>query len=559
MTPPRILTPCLALLAVIALAGCEGTAVGAATDESADTSNLVGDPGFESQTISRGLVAPWTTWVMGTAAEAGTDLAGYSHSGSKSGFVYAASPKDHSWTALAQTVKVQANTHYTLSAYVQSSAGTDGYFGARPTSTSNALNATAIGTLNGYTKLEADFDSGSNTTVEIFAGLWSTAGQSSWIRLDDVSLSAGTTTSPTPPAPPAPPTPPTTGSTIELSPGGNDSANFNSAVARCNGDTIVVNAGTYSMNGLTLGSNCTIKGVGNPVFKSTNPGHAMVVFNNISNLTLNGITFDGGGVYGGSADHLTFTGNTIQNIPWANVDSWNYGGDGIHVYTLTNSTLSGNHCQNLGTNAFAEYPNAGNTSGDPMTNACIGTYLPNNVTIDSNVIESTYEGIKFYETSTAPVTTNNHVTNNRFTQIHRIAIEIQFAGNGVVISGNRMGNWAIPYWGSMCISYATQGTAEIFDNVCDGTGTAGGRAYFGICIENMADAYIHNNLCEVQNPVNPAWTWGTAVANYAWNTPGANVVNNVVCGEHATIQSGNGVTIGQNTSSVSCEGLYQAP
>jgi hypothetical protein len=61
-----------------------------------------------------------------------------------------------------------------------------GYFGVRSPGGAVISEAT-FGSLPTYTQKTVAFNSGSNTSVTVYAGFWG-PGADSWIRLDDVSL-----------------------------------------------------------------------------------------------------------------------------------------------------------------------------------------------------------------------------------------------------------------------------------------------------------------------------------------------------------------------------------
>jgi hypothetical protein len=45
-----------------------------------------------------------------------------------------------------------------------------------------------IGPLNGYTQLTVTFNSGSNSQVQVYAGLWVAAGVTTWLQLGQAQL-----------------------------------------------------------------------------------------------------------------------------------------------------------------------------------------------------------------------------------------------------------------------------------------------------------------------------------------------------------------------------------
>ncbi|WP_163505509.1 DUF4185 domain-containing protein [Fodinicola acaciae] len=142
------------------------------TDKS--PANLLTDPGFEGQT-SNTTAIPW----KGGGVDRG---AGLSHSGANNGFVRSSS----GWNNLEQTVSVKPNTTYKLTGWIRTSANnTDGYFGARTTG-GTVVSEKKFGNLPGYTQLSVTVNSGSQTQLQVYGGLW--ANGDTWLQLDDVAL-----------------------------------------------------------------------------------------------------------------------------------------------------------------------------------------------------------------------------------------------------------------------------------------------------------------------------------------------------------------------------------
>jgi hypothetical protein len=162
--------------------------------------NLVQDPGFEASTS----LSPYWT-VNGSPASAGVDTAAAdSHSGNHNGYIYDASGSQK-FVDLSQTITVAANTTYTLSAWVDAYNITGGLLGARTTG-GTTIASTSVGDSDpgpsthgtDYQQYTVTFNSGSNTSVVIFAG-YTTPGSASFINADDFSLLA---TAGSPPAAP---------------------------------------------------------------------------------------------------------------------------------------------------------------------------------------------------------------------------------------------------------------------------------------------------------------------------------------------------------------------
>ena len=86
-----------------------------------------------------------------------------------------------------QTITVAANTTYTIRGWIRTSANnTDGYFGLRTTG-GQVLGEQRYGNLAGYTQLSVTVNSGANTSLVAYGGLW--ANGDTWAQIDDVSVS----------------------------------------------------------------------------------------------------------------------------------------------------------------------------------------------------------------------------------------------------------------------------------------------------------------------------------------------------------------------------------
>ncbi|ADO69827.1 DUF4185 domain-containing protein [Stigmatella aurantiaca] len=144
--------------------------------------NLLSEPGFETQAATP-TMAPW--WVIG---QGGVDRGlGQARTGSNEGFVR----YNSGWNALKQSVVVQPYTDYTLRGWVRTSANnTEGYFGARGANNGPVVGETPFGSMTNYSQLSVTFNSGPNTIIEVYSGIWARNGDT-WMQLDDVSLTRG--------------------------------------------------------------------------------------------------------------------------------------------------------------------------------------------------------------------------------------------------------------------------------------------------------------------------------------------------------------------------------
>ena len=136
-------------------------------------SNLVSDGDFESAGLG-----PWTC-----QGNCGADHgAGLAHGGTGNGWVRNTS----GWNDLHQTVGVAANHTYTVSAWIRTSANNaNGYTGLR-TAGGQVVGEQKFTRLDGYTKVTATVNSGSNTSLVFYVGLW--ANGDTWAQVDDVTV-----------------------------------------------------------------------------------------------------------------------------------------------------------------------------------------------------------------------------------------------------------------------------------------------------------------------------------------------------------------------------------
>ncbi|MFB7473026.1 carbohydrate binding domain-containing protein [Kitasatospora sp. NPDC056184] len=195
---PALRTKLLGLTTAVVLAG-GGLATIAGNAGAAD-GNLLGDPGFESGSLSAWSCSGATGSVVGSGARSGS----YALRGEVSGADTA---------QCGQSVAVKPNTTYTLSAWVQ---GPYVYLGATGSGVTDPAVWTPGG--SGWQQLTATFTTGAATTsVNVYLHGW--YGQGAYLA-DDVALTGpgggpGTPPPTTPPTTPPPTTtaPPTGGPT----------------------------------------------------------------------------------------------------------------------------------------------------------------------------------------------------------------------------------------------------------------------------------------------------------------------------------------------------------
>jgi hypothetical protein len=92
------------------------------------------------------------------------------------------------WNDIHQTVSVLPNTNYTLTGWIRTSPNNNaGYFGVRDVN-GNVIGEREFNNLAGYTQLTVNINTGSNTSVVVYGGLWPPNFQDTWMQIDDVSL-----------------------------------------------------------------------------------------------------------------------------------------------------------------------------------------------------------------------------------------------------------------------------------------------------------------------------------------------------------------------------------
>jgi hypothetical protein len=150
------------------------------------TENLIADPSFEKQT-SGTISDPWIL----EDGEGGIDL---NKTTSRAGSNNIYLRNDSGWNGFKQTVSVEPNTEYKLTGFVRTSQNNNsGYFGVRAPG-GNILKETKFERHDNYKKLSVQFNSGDNTSVTVFTGMWPNGD--TWIQADDYMLFPVDTTPP---------------------------------------------------------------------------------------------------------------------------------------------------------------------------------------------------------------------------------------------------------------------------------------------------------------------------------------------------------------------------
>jgi hypothetical protein len=146
-----------------------------------------------------------------------------------------------------------------------------------------------------------------------------------------------------------------------------------------------------------------------------------------------------------------------------------------------------------------------------------------NTTITYNTFDTVNEGIKiFFDHADGK---NVHINYNTFTNVHRMAIEMQHSSsNGLEVAYNNISKPLSSWIESFGISAAIGGSnTVIHDNIIDDqvASVCGTRCSIGMGIEAWG-----NSTQVVNNTVRGYWGWGVAVGT----SSNLLIENNVLCG-----------------------------
>ena len=145
---------------------------------------VVVDGSFEDQP-SEEFISPWSK--RGTGDSRVEQGNGKAHSGENSATLRGHADKE--WNDIIQTVDVQPNTNYRLTAWIRTTDNfSDGYFGIRDGTNPSGKHAEVpIEATREYTEFTVDFNSVDNTQMTIFIGKYQW-GTETLARIDDVSM-----------------------------------------------------------------------------------------------------------------------------------------------------------------------------------------------------------------------------------------------------------------------------------------------------------------------------------------------------------------------------------
>jgi Right handed beta helix region len=284
------------------------------------------------------------------------------------------------------------------------------------------------------------------------------------------------------------------------------------------GDTISFQAGTYVLGLLRLQPGRSYIGAANgQTIIHGYGGYALMVFYG-SGLTVQHITFDGGGLYlGGAISNVNVEYNTFQNIAFGRNGTTEFGNwtSTIGVFMDTsavNTDISHNSFRNLATQVLSEYADNG------LGVTAIFGFNVNNTTITYNTFDTVNEGIHIFSLQ------NTVIDHNTITHFHRIGMEFQNNSRNLEVAYNTISQPITPFWLTYGISAAiTGGNANVHDNLIDDQveKTCGSGCWIGYGIEAWGNGTVITN-----NTIQGHWGNGVAIG------PSTNlqVIKNKICG-----------------------------
>ncbi|HSR05613.1 MAG TPA: glycosyl hydrolase family 28-related protein, partial [Bryobacteraceae bacterium] len=282
------------------------------------------------------------------------------------------------------------------------------------------------------------------------------------------------------------------------------------------GDTITFPAGTYRISSrITMPSNRTLQGQSGAIIKGSIGGALFQgTYNNARNITIDGLTFDGGGIlFNGSstaypADSIKITHNRFQNI----IVAGNYNADAIHAWTgTTNSQIS--------FNTFTNIYDANHVAGWSEVCGAIWLFDPASTVITDNIFDKTCQAVH------VTARQNNHdlsILRNTITGTARYNIEIQgpYSINNVLVNNNYIAQLQPGINGQAGISVAVVGTGhQILNNTLLGP-NEGHPTNQSDAIESMGSGFL------IQG--NVAGHWGQAQL-IGWSDATWSTKNNIWC------------------------------
>ncbi len=284
---------------------------------------------------------------------------------------------------------------------------------------------------------------------------------------------------------------------------------INAAIA---GDTVYFPAGTYNISSaLTFKASVTFSGQGGAILNLTSgSGYCFgTTSSSNSNITVTGLTFQGGGIIINNttvAQNFTMTGCTIQNITSTTYPQ----NEGMYINSQTsNLNIVGNYFKNI------------------PDGVCIDVHNTSGMHMDDNIFDTVYQ-----PTHVGGPCTNSTIARNIGTAIHRMGAETQGSGYvNFLVEDNHFSHWDNAFWDSFGLSIIPigSGMSEITQyNTLLGRPRLTNR--YGYGIEVGQSNVVQNNFVE-----------GLFCNGIVIGGANASVLNNVLRGpndntlnEHAT-------------------------
>jgi hypothetical protein len=294
------------------------------------------------------------------------------------------------------------------------------------------------------------------------------------------------------------------------------------------GGSVLFPAGTYKVSGtLSLKAACSYYGEGAPILRGytgTGAGGYSIAKTAGSDIDIVGLTFDGGGIDLSveMQKGIQISGCKFQNILNSNT-SFGAAWAGIWIGgTLLDSSIDHN--------TFTNILDGGNANVTDGQLGGIRGYRLSRVHIVDNTFDRLQQGISISQSQAAEETLASYddvqISRNKFTQLRRMALEIQAHKlRRWVIEDNVGSNWlGTMFWNSFGISHAADGwDGVIRHNIF--TANSGGAGY---CIELGGG---QNMLAEANECRSSGKHWKTGITvAYA---PNAHIKNNLLCGGFA--------------------------
>lgn len=254
---------------------------------------------------------------------------------------------------------------------------------------------------------------------------------------------------------------------IEVSPSGPITTIKEALELAKDGDTIVVNAGTYKENSLRLERSVKLKGVGDPVIDGELVGTILSI--SADDVTIEGLTFinvgrsyttDHAAIYISRSENFLITNNTLSNVFF-----------GLRVERGKSGTISHNKISG----EAKEEANAGNG---------VHLWRSRDISIHDNVLSGLRDGIYLEFVDNSDITRNKSIDNLRY------GLHFMFSNNDIYSQNTFQNNGA--------------GVAVMFSKFIEMRENHfthnWGTSSYGLLLKEIYDAEVIDNLFE-QNSI----------------------------------------------------------